>query len=207
MTRENKLVAAAIGCLALIVGIGAYELNQNKNQSVTTTRSVTESVPVSPSPVLGSRVAPAAMQPVPITAVIPVAPTSRVTETVVQPVRGIAAPTPYPATNNTSAPYAAQSPAYVPTAPYAVGEPSQLQPQQAMMAPTATETVVNTRPGSQVVTQRTTAYVPAETSTSVYRVYVHKRIQRHQKSGNIHVARAVKHTVMFAVKMPGRLRL
>lgn len=206
MTRENKLVAAAIGCMALIVGIGAYELNQNRNQSVTTTKTVTESVPVSPTPVLGSQGGPAAMQTTPTTTVIPVAPSNQVTQTRVQPERGSAAQSNYGA-NNASLPYAAQSPAYVPAAPYPSGASVQLQQQRALMAPPAPGSAVNTGPGGEVVTQRTTAYVPAETSTSVHRVYVHKRVHHRQKSGNIHVARAVKHTVMFAVKMPGRLRL
>jgi hypothetical protein len=49
------------------------------------------------------------------------------------------------------------------------------------------------------------------TTTSTHTVHTasthhYHRVHKHQKAGNVHVARATKHTVMFAAKLPFRLR-
>jgi hypothetical protein len=206
MTRNHKIAAAVIGSLALIVGIGAYELNKGHDQAVTTTRTATETVPIQPSPVLGAHVAPATVQPTPNPGATPANPDNRVAATAGKPIQGVG-----PVTRNSATdvrnPYGAPAPSYLPSSPYAAGTPiNQLHAEQAVMAPAATETTVQTRPTTSVYSQRTTAYVP-ESSTTMHRVYVHRRVHYSHKSGKIHVSRAVKHTVLFAVKMPGRLRL
>jgi hypothetical protein len=48
-----------------------------------------------------------------------------------------------------------------------------------------------------------TAYV--RPSTTVHTASIHRRI-KHHKSGNVHVARAVKHTIGFTAALPKRLR-
>lgn len=53
-------------------------------------------------------------------------------------------------------------------------------------------------------TQTTTT----STHTTVHTASTHQyhKVHKHHKQGNVHVARATKHTVMFAAKLPFRLR-
>jgi len=48
-----------------------------------------------------------------------------------------------------------------------------------------------------------TSYVPP--STAVHQAYIHHRV-RYEKPGNVHVGRAVKHTLGFTANLPKRLR-
>jgi hypothetical protein len=206
MTRNHKIAAAIIGSLALIMGIGAYEMNKGHDQPVTTNRTVTETLPIQPSPVLGAHVASATVQPTPNPGATPVNPANRLAAAAGQPIQGVGPVTRY-STTDVRNPYGAPASSYLPSSPYVAGAPiNQLQSEQAVMAPAGSETVVQTRPTTSVYSQRTTAYVP-ESSTTVHRVYVHRRVRYSHRSGKIHVARAVKHSIAFAVKMPGRLRL
>jgi hypothetical protein len=206
MTRNHKVAAAVIGSLALIVGIGAYEMNKGHDHPVTTTRTATEMVPIQPAPVIGAYGAPATVQPTASPSAAPVNPANRLAATAGQPIQGVGPVTRYAETNVRN-PYGAPASSYLPSSAYVSGAPiNQLHAEQAVMAPAVTETTVQTRPTTSVYSQRTTAYVP-ESSTTMHRVYMHRRVHYSHKSGKIHVSRAVKHTVLFAVKMPGRLRL
>jgi hypothetical protein len=75
----------------------------------------------------------------------------------------------------------------------------QLRSQQATYAPEP----FGTEQTTTTTTSNKTAYVAP--STAVHRAYVYHRVRR-EKPGNVHVARALKHTVAFTVKLPGRLR-
>lgn len=76
----------------------------------------------------------------------------------------------------------------------------QLKSQQATYAPEPFGTEQQT---TTTTTSTKTAYVAP--STAVHRAYVYHRVRR-EKPGNVHVARALKHTIAFTVKLPGRLR-
>jgi hypothetical protein len=77
-----------------------------------------------------------------------------------------------------------------------------LRAQQGTYAPVAApETPVAER--TVTTTTEKTAYVPP--STTYHRAYVYQRV-RNEAPGNIHVARALKHTLAFSVKFPFRLR-
>jgi hypothetical protein len=74
------------------------------------------------------------------------------------------------------------------------------------------------QPGPDAETpQPGTAYTAKEisgtqtTTTSTHTVHTasthrYHKVHKHQKAGNVHMARATKHTVMFAAKLPFRLR-
>ena len=77
----------------------------------------------------------------------------------------------------------------------------QLRSQQAVYAPVAHETLAPERTVTTTTTR--TAYVPM--TTTYHRAYIYQRV-RNEAPGNIHVVRAMKHTLAFAVKFPFRLR-
>jgi hypothetical protein len=123
------------------------------------------------------------------------------------------------------------NPSPAPLAPVAIPQANQAQPivqlkaQRGMYAPAAaplggvSQSTVTTREYSsyptpfsepvpvseQTVTKTSvrTAYAPPP--SSVHRVYVQRRV-RNEKPGNIHVVRALKHTIAFTAKFPFRLR-
>lgn len=199
MTKNNKIAAAVIGSLALIIGLGAYELNRNASQgtSAIPTKTTVETTQVQPTPALSPTAAPvyrAAAVPAP-GQLAPPAPAN-----VVQPV----GPSDLQMRGGRTITQSGvmQAPPTYGSSPYVRSQVTTLQAQQPLMAPV---TVVQPRPTTTLYSERTTAYVP-ETAPPIHRVYVHRRI-RYRSSGKIHVARAVKHTIAFAVKMPGRLRL
>jgi hypothetical protein len=203
MTKNQKLTAGVVGGLALVLAVGAFELGTNNNR--------VEAPPATSSGVLPNQTSPAtdtndsAVLPSTASPVIPprqwrsVAPGTPVNA-------GPAAIVPGQSVSSSTALVRTPSGALVPS--------NTLQAEQPALAPQSQTTVNSTEavapapyPPSTVTTTRTTAYVP-ETTTVTHRVYVHRRVHyRHHSSGKVHVARAVKHTVMFTAKLPGRLRL
>ena len=83
--------------------------------------------------------------------------------------------------------------ALVPQYDYGIRTPGS-QPIGATVVPANETTVVTTK----------TAMVQP-THVTYHRVYVSKH--RHEKPGNIHVARGLKHTIAFSAKLPFRLRM
>jgi hypothetical protein len=74
-----------------------------------------------------------------------------------------------------------------------------------LRAQSGTYAPVSTAPATETTTTTTTektAYVPAST---VHQAYIRERV-RNEAPGNIHVFRALKHTLAFTAKFPFRLR-
>jgi len=205
MTKNEKVTAGLIGGLALVLAVGAYEMGTSGNRAEAPTVPQAGVLPSQPVPTTAGNPSTAtatgpASPVVPPTQWHTVAPAN-------QPARlGSAAVVPSQTTAGPTTLVRTPSGALVPT--------TTLRSQQATLAPQSQTTVNRTEevvpaaaPASTVTTTRTTAYVP-ESTTEVHRVYVHRQVHyRHYKSDKIHVSRAVKHSIAFAVKMPGRLRL
>jgi hypothetical protein len=203
MTKNEKVTAGIVGGLALVLAVGAYEFSTNNNRVETPTAQSSGVLPSQTSPALGtndSAVLPATPSPVAPRQWRSVAPGTPVGPgpAAVVPSQNVYSPTTVVRT---------PSGAFVPSAT--------LQAEQPALAPQSQTTVSNTEaiapapdPASTVTTTRTVATVP-ETTTQTHRVYVHRtvRYRHHHSSGKVHVARAVKHTVMFTAKLPGRLRI
>jgi hypothetical protein len=78
------------------------------------------------------------------------------------------------------------------------------------VTPVQPETDVQTpQPGTAYVGKEVNSTQTTTTSThTIHTASTHQyhKVHKHQKPGNVHVARATKHTVMFAAKLPFRLR-
>ncbi|HEY9719651.1 MAG TPA: hypothetical protein V6C69_19385 [Trichormus sp.] len=204
MTKNEKVTAGIVGGLALVLAVGAYEFSTNNNRAEAPTAQSPGVLPNQTSPNAGtnnSAVLPATPSPV----VAPRQWRSVAPGTPVGP--GPAAVVPSQNVYSPTTVVRTPSGAFVPSAT--------LQAEQPALAPQSQTTVSSTEavapapyPASTVTTTRTVATVP-ETTTQTHRVYVHRtvRYRKHHSSGKVHVARAVKHTVMFTAKLPGRLRI
>jgi hypothetical protein len=101
-----------------------------------------------------------------------------------------------------AAPLAAQSGVYASAPP--------VLPKGSAYESTTTETREYGQNAEVPVAEKTTtttsvktAYVPP--SVTVHHVHIQRRV-KHEKPGNVHVGRAVKHTVGFTANLPKRLR-
>jgi hypothetical protein len=61
-------------------------------------------------------------------------------------------------------------------------------------------------PADETTTVTTKTAMVQPNHVTYHRVYVSKHY-RHEKPGNIHVARGLKHTIAFSAKFPFRLRM
>lgn len=180
---QKSTVIIISTCLLSAVGVGAYELGAHKPSSELST---TYSVQTQPAPTT-----------VPATAAVPPAAT--------------AIPDPVPSnrlTGNTNVP------AYDPTL--------NTMPVQTAATRTTTSTTTNANtaplsaetpmaalppvPGNQYAQESTVTQTKTVIAPAPHRAYVHHytSYRRHDK---VHVGRAVKHTGMFALKLPGRMSL
>jgi hypothetical protein len=84
------------------------------------------------------------------------------------------------------------------------GSPS-LPVNQPMQPGTVYEAQPAAGGGNQISGTQTTT---SSTHTTVHTASTHHyhKVHKHQKSGKVHVVRATKHTVMFAAKLPFRMR-
>jgi hypothetical protein len=88
------------------------------------------------------------------------------------------------------------------------------QPNYAAPGPTASQTtlraetprtaVVPPLPGNSYVEQSQTTTTTVTPVPAPHRVYVRRHVVYHKHKDKVHIARAVKHTTMFALKLPGR---
>jgi hypothetical protein len=189
MDTKSK-VAAGAGVLAVAVALGYVAYQQPKP---ITYRVLVNTVTVRPIGTMlraGAPVAPVTGVPagnanLPVPALAPVA-----------------VPSMTEAENN--ARLSAENGIYAPN-PGAVGN-NVSQSSVTRASSTYTQTQTN---GAPMVEQQTTttsvktAYV--QPSTTVHTATIYRRV-RHEKPGNIHVARAVKHTIGFTAALPKRLR-
>lgn len=214
MLTNNTKIALAAG-LALCAGIGAFELGSSQQQP----QPVASSGPVAPEPVAVRPMSPTPSQPAmvaPTTAVVttPYAyPPNKVV--IVRPVVSqnhnfVARPI---ATHTTTT---MREPVIYRTA--LIKETPMLAP-KAQTTYSERKTVYNTTrtsyvPGAIVTPVPRTVVTPVAVTTQrtvyapvpVHRIYT-RTIVHYRRNDKIHVARAVKHTVMFALKLPGRLTL
>jgi hypothetical protein len=172
-------------CLLSAVGIGAYELGTHNplNQS-------------NPNPFQAeqSTVPPANMS-------SPFTPQTSP--------NGVAPVTTYGSNENSRSP--------LPMAGQPVGaNPFEANREQTTTKTTATVSPVNLTPetpiaavpplpgGSNVEKTTTTETVRTTTGSAPHRAYVHRYVHHH-RNDKVHVARAAKHTTMFALKLPSRM--
>ena len=187
MTKNEKIAAALGGTLVVAFGLIAFNTSKSQTPPVVTS-------PIAPA----GQLAPLSTNTIPMALPAPAVkgPTYMPTASGLMPVMAPAA------TSNSNSSYG-----YVRTPSGSLAKVPLLRSEQPGLAPGGSAPVqpgIDEPMSAPPVVEHTTAFVPE--STTVHRVYVHRRIG-HRSSGKIHVARAVKHTVAFAVKMPGRLRL
>ena len=191
---DNKVkLATGAGLVALIgaLGYGGYECAKNTPSSPSLDPSA---VPLSQTPVSSGAMttnAPA----VPLNANQPV--------NVNQPVATGSTSYGAPLTNqlNGGVPLRARSGIYAPV-PATLNQSTTTSSREYVNQPLASQTAV-LGPTTTTTTTEKTAYV--QPSTAAHRVYVYRRV-RYEKPGNIHVVRAMKHTIGFTANLPGRLR-
>jgi hypothetical protein len=179
---QKSTVIILSTCLLSAVGVGAYELGTHKPTSDLSTYSVhTQPAPLVPATSYNQPAATPTALPGPI-------PTNRLTGSSTVPVYDPplnTMPLQTSATRTATSTTTAANTALSPETPMAVLPPV---------------------PGNQYAEQSTVTETKTVNAPAPHRVYVHHytRYRRHDK---VHVARAVKHTGMFALKLPGRMSL
>jgi Flp pilus assembly protein CpaB len=76
--------------------------------------------------------------------------------------------------------------------------------QTTLRAETPTTAVVPPLPGNSYVEQSQTTTTTVTPAPAPHRVYVRRHVVYHRHNDKVHIGRAVKHTTMFALKLPGR---
>lgn len=76
--------------------------------------------------------------------------------------------------------------------------------QTTLRAETPAAAVLPPVPGNSYVEQSKTTTTTVTPAPAPHRVYVRRHVVYHRHNDKVHIARAVKHTTMFALKLPGR---